>query len=358
MTINLVQAHQQWMNRSPDETFSSLEDLFAFTSSRKDNSSQQIREIRDLHTAAMPSGSLVLNGSERPAALTHWSLGQLASHIGAPASYLRSLTPELANDCLRYGLKNSTRSCNTLYRMEGNNNGNSSRVAAAFTGPTYGRIWDADVVGQLIEATDGSSWKTPAELSDAHNSRGTGLYASDRDMFAFMVNEEDAVDVGGAKLGRGFFCWNSETGSSTFGLMTFLYNYVCANHIVWGAERVNEINIYHRSHAQGHFINDAIPALESFVRDSSFKDEIKTMVKGTRETQLGDDLEYVTKRLTNSRFSKSEIENAWDAAHKQNEDPRTVWGMVQGLTSIAQDIPYIDKRVNLERRAGKLLEVW
>jgi len=209
MTINLTQAYQQWMTRSADEAFRSLDDLFAFTSSRKDNSSQSIRRLHDLHTEATTSGSLVLNGSERPAALTHWSLGQLAYHIGAPASYLRSLSPELARDCLQYGLNNSNRSCNTLYRIEANGSGNSAPVAAAFTGPAYGRIWDADVVEQLVEATDGSSWKIPANLSDAHNSRGSGLYASDRDMFAFMVNEEDAVDVGGAKLGRGFFCWNS-----------------------------------------------------------------------------------------------------------------------------------------------------
>ncbi len=344
------------MKRSPDESFKSLEDLFAFTSSRKDNSSQSVRDLRDLNIEATSSGSLVLNGSERPAALTHWSLGQLASHIGAPASYLRSLSPELAQECLEYGIKNSEKSCNLLYRMEGNSNGNSSRVAAAFTGPVYGRIWDADVVGQLMEATDGSSWKTPAELSDEHSGRGTGLYASDRDMFAFMVNEEDAVDVDGAKLGRGFFCWNSETGSSTFGLMTFLYNYVCANHIVWGAEQVNEINIYHRSRAQWNFARDGISLLDRFVRNTAMSDDIRAMVKTTRSTQLGDDLEYVTKRLTNNRFTKSEVENAWDAAKAQDEDPKTVWGMVQGLTAAAQGISHIDKRVNLERRAGKLLE--
>jgi Domain of unknown function (DUF932) len=357
MSRNLTEAYAQWAKRSPDESFSSLADLFAFTASRKDNSSQSIRDLRELHTEATQSGSLVLNGSERPAALTHWSLGQLASHIGAPASYLRSLSPELAQQCMEYGLKNSARSCNTLYRMEGNSSGNSSLVAAAFTGPSYGRIWDADVVGSLIEATDGSSWKTPAELSEAHSGHGTGLYASDRDMFAFMVNEEDTVDVEGAKLGRGFFCWNSETGSSTFGLTTFLYNYVCANHIVWGAEQVSEINIYHRSQAQGHFNREAIPALNKYVRDTSMGDEIKSMVRATRQMQLGDDLENITKRLTASRFTKSEIESAWSAAEKQNEDPRSAWGMVQGLTAIAQEIPYIDKRVNLERRASKLLEV-
>lgn len=357
MTINLDHAHKQWMKRSPDESFDSLEDLYRFTHLHKCNSAVSSTYLSNLRVETTPHGSLLLNGNTRPAGMTNWSFGQLASHIGAPASYLRSVSPDLAKSCIQYGLDNTNKNCQTLQRTELLESGASIRSIAAFTGINYGRIWDESVVRKLLEATQGSSWKTPAELSDAHESGGTGLYASDRDMFVFMVNEEHSVEVDGAKLGRGFFCWNSETGNSTFGLTTFLYNYVCANHIVWGAEHVNEINIYHRNHADYYFNGRAVPTLEKFVRDSSLGKEIKTMVKATRARELGDDLENVIKRLSPGRFTKSEIENAWSAAEDQNENPRSVWGLVQGLTSIAQDIPFQDKRVNLERRAGKLLDI-
>ena len=73
-----------------------------------------------------------------------------------------------------------------------------------------------------------------------------GLYASDRDMFVFMVNEKNPIEDGrGNRLSRGFFCWNSEVGDKSFGLMMFLYAHVCGNHIVWGADDVREVRIRH-----------------------------------------------------------------------------------------------------------------
>ncbi|MFX6544619.1 DUF932 domain-containing protein, partial [Acinetobacter baumannii] len=47
---------------------------------------------------------LVLPGSEAPVAPTHWSFGQLASQVGAPAAYLRQLPAALAGINLQYGL--------------------------------------------------------------------------------------------------------------------------------------------------------------------------------------------------------------------------------------------------------------
>jgi len=39
---------------------------------------------------------LVLPGSDAPVAPTHWSFGQLASQVGAPAAHLRQLPAPLA----------------------------------------------------------------------------------------------------------------------------------------------------------------------------------------------------------------------------------------------------------------------
>jgi len=40
--------------------------------------------------------TLMLPGSDAPIAPTHWSFGQLASLVGAPAAYLRQLPAPLA----------------------------------------------------------------------------------------------------------------------------------------------------------------------------------------------------------------------------------------------------------------------
>src|SRR3546814_429 len=54
--------------------------------------------------------ALVLPGADRPVAPTHWSFGQLAGIVGAPATYLRQLPAPLAGINLQYGL--------TSYRAE------------------------------------------------------------------------------------------------------------------------------------------------------------------------------------------------------------------------------------------------
>ena len=49
---------------------------------------------------------LVLPKAKEPVAPTHWAFGQLASIVGAPASYLRQLPAPLAGINLQYGLAN------------------------------------------------------------------------------------------------------------------------------------------------------------------------------------------------------------------------------------------------------------
>ena len=65
--------------------------------------------------------------------------------------------PELARDCLKHGLQRSSQDSKLLIR----NGEGDDRTAAAFTGPNYGRIWDADVAERLIEAVDGTGWHVP-----------------------------------------------------------------------------------------------------------------------------------------------------------------------------------------------------
>ena len=109
-------------------------------------------------------------------------------------------------------------------------------------GPDYGRIYDHEVVRAVRELNADGRWRVPAASYSVQNpKRATTLYASDRDVFIFLVDDQNPVsfEADGVKrnLFRGFMVWNSEVGSRTFGLTTFLYNFVCDNRIVWGATR-------------------------------------------------------------------------------------------------------------------------
>jgi len=355
MPTNLYNAHTQWAYRPADEKFPSLEALYDFTNARKRTSKQELHFLNQLELKITPEGAIAMNGNSMPAKLSNWGFGQLCSAIGAPAKYLRTLPAQMARDCVQYALDKSDQQSKVLIRENYNNFKDSlNRWASAFTSQSYGRIWDADVVERLMDAVEDSSWHVPPSYSD-NDSYSSGLYASDRDMFAFMINDENPVEVGNAKLGRGFFCWNSETGASTFGLTTFLYNYICGNHIVWGAEEVNELKIIHKSQALDRFHTYAIPTLNRFVENRRLDDKIKDTVGLAMNQRVGNMVEEALKYFIDKPFTKNEITNAWNTGISQGEDVTNIWGMVQGLTAYARDIPYMDRKVNLERRAGELL---
>ena len=76
-------------------------------------------------------------------------------------------------------------------------------------------------------------WKVPGVLDWAtmtHNpfvdvtKDTTTLYASDRDVFLFLVDDTHPIEAGRLPNGdpdlyfRGFYCWNSEVGSKTLGI--------------------------------------------------------------------------------------------------------------------------------------------
>lgn len=355
MSTNLYDAHRQWAYRPKDERFGNLEELYNFTRARKLSSEQRVSRLDKIAVLSTEAGGIAINGSSEQAELSNWAFGQLSSSVGAPASYLRTLPAEMAVDCLQYGLSNSDQNCKLLIRNHTDySQRERGRIASAFTGPKYGRIWDADVLESLMNSVQDSSWHVPPARPN-HGSENSGLYASDHDMFVFLVNDEKPVEVENSRLGRGFFCWNSETGSSTFGLTTFLYNYICGNHIVWGAEQVNELKIIHRTHAPDHFYSAALPILNEFVEDRGNRDNVTDTVYSAMKEKSGDTLDQALDYFKPRPFTRKEITNAWEQASSSGEDPRTLWGMIQGLTAYARDMPFCDKRVNLERRAGGLL---
>lgn len=349
----LYDAHRQWAVRPPDERFDSLKSLLDKVSSRQVASREEVRSLKELDIQSLGHGGLAITGGSPVAELTNWSFGQLCSIAGAPARYLRTLPPELVTLCVRHSLGKVESECRLLLRQPENGNGSDHLVCAALTGQGYGRIWDASVIECLMEAIRGTPWRVPPARA-ASDSQNAGLYASDRDMFVFMVNSEDTVEVGNATLGRGFFLWNSEAGAATFGITTFLYNYVCGNHLVFGAEDITELRIVHRNHAPERLIREAIPALNRFVDSGLAVNRIKDTVSRAMETRVGDTLEEVLTRFQAEPFTKKEIAGAWEAGIIDHENVTTLWGMIQGLTSRARSVQYANERVDLEKRAGAL----
>lgn len=356
-----MEASEQWRSRPADQRFETLEALSQSVKSRRARSRSVDIDCSRLSIEDR-SGTLVINSQITPCEPSHWSFGQLATMIKAPAAYLRSLPRPLLTECIGHGLKNGTREAVKFMTVTAEDDPqfpNTSKLNSlqAVTSTTYGRIWDADVVdavNRIVERTGGKFFN-----AKDWSGKPSGLYASDHDVFAFMIDGGSIVDAGPrAKLNRGFIVWNSETGAKTFGLMTFLFNMVCGNHIIWGASEVNKLLIRHTSGGPYRFDSQAAPMLKRYAEETAgpVEDTVRKAQAMLLPSIKDEDMlnAFVSRA---AKFSRAEIREAVNFAKSEEGECRSVWDMVQGLTAYARGFDHIDARVDLETRAGKLLNL-
>ena len=248
----------EWFSRPDDQRFLSLADLMASVRVRAERSRTRTVDSAAVRVEANRDDperlALMLPGTEEPIAPTHWSFGQLASLVGAPAAYLLQLPAALAGFSLQYGLSSHRAEQNKTLEIDGEVEGGRVELRAA-TGPDYGRIFDHELVEAVRRiagnGTGDTRWKVPGVLdwsTGIYNPRvdiskdTTTLYASDRDVFLFLVDDLNPIEAGTLPDGspdlyfRGFYCWNSEVGAKTLGLASFYLRAVCQNRNLWGAE--------------------------------------------------------------------------------------------------------------------------
>lgn len=355
----LMQASNQWATRPAEERFLSLTEMQAAVAAQRAVSAARVTSSRQLTAMPTPDnrGLLIAGPNGNPTAPTHWSFGQLASLVGAPAGYLRSLPAPVAADCINYGLK-VERDAQDIGVLLTKTAGHVEMRAA--TGPNYGRIWNDQIIAALIARFgDGRTgdFRVPGEFGKAVEiTKGnTTLFAGDRDMFVFLADEVNRIELPNRRngetgtLARGFFVWNSEVGGSTFGVKTFLFDYVCCNRIVWGAHELNEIRIRHTASAPDRFLEEATPALMEFSRSSSIE-----TARVLRDAQA-QKIDKVDAFLA-TRFGPRVAERV-QAAHMADEGRpiETVWDAVTGATAYARSIPWQADRVAFEEKAGDLL---
>lgn len=359
----LMQASRQWAVRPPDERFNNLDTLLAFTQQQRERSRATAVSSRKLEARPVEydNASLMIVGPDgAPTNPSHWAFGQLCSRVKAPAAYLRRLPSPMAADCINYGLQQrGPEDIGALLRSEKD----SAPTLAAATGPNYGRVWNADVVQALRDRFgDGvtGEFTVPGEFGRAVEvtKDNTTLYASDRDMFVFLADERNRIEIpnrrGGqpGSLARGFFVWNSEVGDKTLGIATFLFDYVCMNRIVWGATHIEEVKIRHTASAPDKFVEEVLPAVKAYSESST--EGIRTAIENARAARLDDEdrvLEFLAKRFNKTRAK------AINAAHIEEEGRpiENLWDATVAVTAVARNAKYQDARVDMEREGGKIM---
>jgi hypothetical protein len=362
----------EWFSRPDDERFLSLTDLHASVKGRAAKSRTRIFESAAIRVEASRDDAerleLLMPESDAPIAPTHWSFGQLSALVGAPASYLRQLPAPLAAINLQYGLtSHRAEQVKTLETEDGR------MELRAVTGPDYGRIFDHELVSAVMKiAGDGvgdTRWKIPGVLdwktgvynpNAAVSRESTTLYASDRDVFLFLVDDLNPIEAGKLPDGspdlffRGFYCWNSEVGAKTLGLASFYLRAVCQNRNLWGVEDFQEIVIRHSKYASERFAREAAPALSRFAESSPMP--FINGVKAARETIVAHNDEDRSDFLRKRGFSKAETATIIDTVlAEEGRPPASVFDFVQGITAVSRGKPHQDARLELENRARSLL---
>jgi hypothetical protein len=360
-TTNLMQANAQWASRPDDERFTSLDSMQTHFDAQRAASREVVCASRRL--AVEPTddnkGLLITGPNGHGYTPTHHAFGQLATLAGAPAGYLRNLPSPIAADCLNFGLQ-YTRDAQDIGALITRGDVNTMRAA---TGPRYGRIWNGDIVRALRSRFgDGTTgdFRVPGifgQQLEAVTKENTTLYAGDRDMFVFLADEEHRIEMPNRRngetgsLARGFFVWNSEVGAATFGLATFLFDFVCSNRIVWGASQFEEIRIRHTVSAPDKFLEEMAPALARYAQSSTGR--ITQALEDARKARIDDVGDFLAKR-----FGKRLAENI-QTAHVADEGRpiETIWDAATGITAHARSIQWQDERVALERQAGEVLDL-
>lgn len=383
---NLYAASNQWASRPADERYESLDAMLAATRHHRETAATASVPYHSLRVAAAAAGDIQLVGKTgQNARLTHWSFGQLCNKIGAPADYLRGLPAPIVETAVNHGLSNIDRESKSKLFFHRN----GSLVLRAATSDEYTRIFNCEIVERLLPLVDlgwrvpparpalpnqpGTRQATAADVLDINSSFGlsvkvgdliapAGLYASDHDMFAFMVNESVRIDDGSeGGLARGFFVSNSEVGAASLRLTKFLYRHVCGNHIVWGAKDVAELRIVHRGNADSRFAREMAVELRRYADESARDDESR--IVAAKRFVIGNDKEAVLDRLFGLKIlPRKSLEAAYDYAVNEADihaagSPRTAWGFAQGITRLSQETQFADKRNEIDRAAGKVLEM-
>jgi len=151
---------------------------------------------------------------------------------------------------------------------------------------------------------------------------------------------------------RGFFVGNSEVGKTSLFAGFFLFDYVCCNRIVWGADQYTEVRIRHTKGAPDRWLEEVTPVLREYSQASA--KPVVQAIEDARSKRIDDELTTFLAK----RFGKAAAP-AIMAVHEQEEGRpiETLWDVTVAATAHARSVKNTDKRLEIERTAGELLKL-
>ena len=349
-TIN--KAYKQLFGRKGDEKFESLGELRTHLTNRSQGTFEKTVDLRKFgfnHNGSMFLQENFLNAENNRYDLNDWSFRQLCKQVSAPAEFISMLSPKLASECMQEATtkrEEDTRKGKSVFYMDKSGGDSTQGTIRAITTDRYVRVYDSEVLSAVEKHAGGMD--------------PVGLYAGERDCFMFMTNEDMKVNIAGEDLNRGFMVWNSEVGSRTFGVMSFYYRMVCSNHLVWGAENIQQKVSKHIGQ-----VRDIFNELPYFIEWASNNDTLindEKAIKTAQEMLLGKDPVECATVLRKMGWGKKVAQSIVQEAEVDHEryntpcEPYSIWGIMQGATAYSQRHGNLDSRFEEDLRAKKLMD--
>jgi len=344
----LKRGHTELFRRGPDECFDSLAALTSFCNEQKAKSVDRWVPPRSLRPRPLALDRLVVDladaGTDGAFLMNDWSFTQLCQLAKVSRDTVNRVTADTAwrifGDTLPDGNKPLQ-----LY-TEGD-------MIRSIHGVSYTRLYNADILAMLADSAPDFQPPQKAAFGGKDDSGGTGLYAGEQDMFCFLIDPTGWAEIEGQAFAPGFFIWNSEVGKRSFGIQTFWFQAICRNHIVWDAVEVVEFTRKHTASIHDS-LDDMRRIVEQLVakRDQRRDGFVKVIVKAMHE-RLGADAEEVMKILIQRGISRTWAKQALQIAEQQGRF--TIFSIVDALTRMAGEMPYVGERTEADQKAAALL---
>lgn len=399
MSTNLYDASKQWATRPNDQRHATLEECRDACKAYADTAVvSKPTAFSDLRIEATDGDLRLVGKTDAKAAITHYAFGQICRNASSPADFVRQLPATLAAQVINHrlaktGEETAKRNQVVLFHQRPGD----GLIARAITSDLYDRVWNWEVIEKGLLPLKAYGWRVPPARPATVNQPGTrvataadilpgqedfglsvkvgdliapaGIYASDHDLFVFLVNPERGIKApGGRELATGCFVEQSEVGDKALNLKWFDYDAVCGNHIVWGAENVKSISVRHLGTKNPKTLDEAVRqfsvALREYEEVGVAEKELKLrkaasfQIGATKDAVLEAVFAFAkTKRLT--AITHARIDAAIDTATVHADrygNPYSAWGVVSGLTENSQGA-FGDERTVIDTQAAKVLEI-
>ena len=311
---NLMTASNLWATMPPDACYWGLSDMLE--AARRVRASSHEADYAASAIAIESLGTEVAVKTPKGAALplTYHAFGQVASLSHAPASYLRTLSPQTAALALAESWRERGNAEVSIlgYQREGR------WTARALNGEHYARLYTASLLEMIQErargmvtppAWVGAGWTGPTRkataadvgdftrVKEGDTIRPAGAYYSPetgRDTFLLLVHPERQIGLPSGGTGFRFvMLHNSEVGAASVGLTAGIVDIVCGNHILWNARELRSIRLRHVGEVSTRTereISGAFGALDA----APWETEV---LQGSARKLMGDDVEEAVGRV-------------------------------------------------------------